>query len=691
MNNYLEHLNDSQRKAVEFGIGDKEINTPPLLIIAGAGSGKTNTLAHRVSHLIKNGADPQRIMLLTFTRRAADEMIRRTIRILSDLNKNENEKLKVNNVSKVIWSGTFHSVANRLLRIYSDAIKLDSSFTVMDRSDSADLMNRLRNDLGLSEKKKRFPKKDTCLAIYSHVVNSLGAIEETLEKSFPWCDKWEKELKQLFKSYAEKKREMNVMDYDDLLLFWYYMTKEKKVAESICKRFDHILVDEYQDTNKLQADIIKAIKPDGKGITVVGDDAQSIYSFRAATVRNILDFPKQFSQEAEVITLDRNYRSTTAILDASNSVIGKSKERFTKDLFSHRKSQEKPVLTLTEDEPSQASYVAEKVLEYRESGIPLVKQAVLFRSSHHSADLEVELARRNIPYVKYGGLKFLETAHIKDMVSILRWIENPKDTISSFRVLQLMEGVGPASAMKIIRFLQENNFSFESLKEYRASASFVELWPSLCNLLNDLKGNKIPWAGQMEYVKKWYTPHFEKIYDADPSRQKDLDQLVQISAKFPHREKFLSDMALDPPNIASDEAEDPNLDEDYLILSTIHSAKGQEYNCVFVLNVADGWIPSDMAVQDQEQIEEERRLFYVAMTRAKDHLHLSYPLRFFKYNYKHVQGDRNMYSIRTRFISDDILPYFHQEAYGKAHIDDLVADVDEVNISIADAISSFWD
>lgn len=688
---YLEHLNDSQRKAVEFGIAEEKAASNPLLIIAGAGSGKTNTLAHRVAHLIKNGADPQRIMLLTFTRRAADEMIRRTIRILSDLNKNSDIKLKVNNVSKVIWSGTFHSVANRILRIYSEAIKIDSSFTVMDRSDSADLMNRLRNDLALSEKKKRFPKKDTCLAIYSHVVNSLGTIEQTLEKSFPWCEKWAKELKQLFKSYAEKKRQMNVMDYDDLLLFWYHMTKSKKVAESLSKRFDYILVDEYQDTNKLQADIIKAIKPDGRGITVVGDDAQSIYSFRAATVRNILDFPDQFSNKAEIITLDRNYRSTTAILDASNSVIGKSKERFTKDLFSHRKSQEKPVLTLTEDEPSQASYVAEKVLEYRESGIPLVKQAVLFRSSHHSADLEVELARRNIPYVKYGGLKFLEAAHVKDMVSILRWIENPRDAISSFRVLQLLEGVGPASAMKIIRHLEDNNFSFESLKKFKPSASFVELWPDLCKLLNDLKGNKIPWEGQMEYVKNWYTPHFEKIYDADPSRQKDLDQLVQISAKFPHREKFLSDMALDPPNITSDEAEDPNLDEDYLILSTIHSAKGQEWNAVFVLNVADGWIPSDMAVQDQEQIEEERRLFYVAMTRAKDHLHLSYPLRFFKYNYKHVQGDRNMYSIRSRFITDDILPHFHQEAYGKAHVDDLVADIDEVNINIADAISSFWD
>jgi DNA helicase II / ATP-dependent DNA helicase PcrA len=692
MQNYLKDLNPAQLEAVKFGVSEMTTIGDPLLIIAGAGSGKTNTLAYRVAHLIQNGADPQKILLLTFTRRAAEEMIRRASKVLIKAG-SEHEKTDPTipaGISKIAWSGTFHSVANRLLRMYADAIGINASFTVLDRSDSGDLMNKIRNDLGFAKKDKRFPKKNTCFEIYSYVVNSQSSVETALEKCFPWCNKWNSELKSLFKKYAETKKTMNVMDYDDLLLYWYFMVKEKKIAASIGKRFDHILVDEYQDTNLLQAEILLNLKPDGKGLTVVGDDAQSIYSFRAASIKNILDFNKQFTSGACVVTLEKNYRSSTPILNASNAVIGEAKTRFTKNLFSEKLSDEKPFLTTTEDESFQAEYIAGKILEYREAGISLKDQAVLFRSSHHSAQLEIELGKRNIPFIKFGGLKFLETAHIKDIVAALRWIENPRDMIASFRILQLIDGIGPTNAAKILDFFQTNGSNFEVLHQFDPPAASKKSWPEFCRLLEKLSKRDTPWIGQIEQVKAWYTPHFERIYDSNPSRSKDLEQLIQIAGAFPTREKFLSDLALNPPDITSDEAENPLLDEDYVILSTIHSAKGQEWKTVFILNVADGWIPSDMATENEEQIEEERRLLYVAMTRAKDHLHLSYPSRFYTYGFKNQRADQNMYAIRSRFIPDKILGLFERETFGRNIEEDIIEEENLPPISISDKIAILW-
>lgn len=434
------------------------------------------------------------------------------------------------------------------------------------------------------------------------------------------------------------------------------------------------------------------IKPRGSGLTVVGDDAQAIYSFRAATVRNIFDFQEHFRLEAHCITLEKNYRSTMPILEASNAVIEQAKKRFTKNIFSDKASEEKPFLVTTEDESYQAEYVADKVLEYREAGISLTDQAVLFRSSHHSAPLEIELAKRNIPFVKYGGLKFLESAHIKDVVAVLRWIENPRDAIASFRVLQLLEGVGPGSAAKILDFFGKSNFDFSYLGESVPPPAAKKSLPDLCRLLEKLHKSDVPWIGQMEQVKSWYTPHFERIYDGNPSREKDLEQLIQMAGKFPSREKFLSEFVLNPPDITSDEAEKPLLDEDYLVLSTIHSAKGQEWKAVYILNVADGWIPSDMATEDEEQIDEERRLLYVAMTRAKDHLHLTYPSRFYTHGFKHMRGDRNMYAIRSRFLPDSMLHLFQRETFGrKVDNDTLEQGSGLVSICIAEKVSGFWD
>ena len=654
-------LNDSQRAAVEYGTGDGGASAP-LLIVAGAGTGKTKTLAHRVAHLVSNGTDPRRILLLTFTRRAAAEMTRRAARILGETRRASPEIGTGVSAHFIGWSGTFHAIANRLLRLHGQSIGLDPSFTVLDRSDSADLMNWVRNDLGLHRKAARFPKKDTCLAIYSHAVNACRELTETLRVAFPWCAHWPDELKELFRAYVMAKQGNNVLDYDDLLLYWRHMMEEPALAAEVGSRFDHILVDEYQDTNALQASILLHMKPDGRGLAVVGDDAQSIYSFRAATVRNILDFPKHFSPPAAVVTLEQNYRSTQPILDACNAVIGLTPERYAKRLFSTRLSGEKPQFISAADEPAQVEYVVERIMEHREAGIDLKRQAVLFRSAHHSAALEIELARRNIPFVKYGGLKFLEAAHVKDVLCVLRWAENPRDAVAGFRVLQLLPGVGPASARNVLGQLSECNFVFKALNGVSVPVAASSHWSQLCATMVRLCDPEIPWIGQIGLLRGWYQPHLERLYDHPTTRVGDLDKLEQISAGYVSRERFLTELTLDPPEATGAEAGTPLLDEDYLILSTIHSAKGQEWDVVFILNLADGCIPSDMASGSPEQIEEERRVLGVAMTRAKLHLHLIQPLRFFR-SQQHRHGDSYLFAPRSRFIPEALLGLFQCRAW----------------------------
>src|SRR5712672_1125779 len=449
---YLDTLNSQQRHAVEHGVlRDDCTPRSPLLVIAGAGSGKTNTLAHRVAHLIVNGADPRRILMMTFSRRAASEMARRVERIARKV-MGDNAGVMTDALT---WAGTFHGVGARILRDYADQIGLDPAFTIHDREDSADLVNLVRHELGFSRSESRFPTKGTCLAIYSRCINAELAIEEVLGTTFPWCSTWSAELRELFAAYVETKQRQNVLDYDDLLLYWAQTLSDPGLADDIGGRFDHVLVDEYQDTNRLQAAIILALKPSGHGLTVVGDDAQSIYSFRAATVRNILDFPTQFSPPAGIITLDRNYRSTQTILAAANGVIDLARERFTKNLWTDRASGMKPQLIAVRDEADQARCIVERVLENRETGTLLKQQAVLFRTSSHSGPLEVELTRRNIPFVKFGGLKFLDAAHIKDMLALLRFVENPRDRVAGFRLMHLIPGVGPTSAQRVLDFIVE--------------------------------------------------------------------------------------------------------------------------------------------------------------------------------------------------------------------------------------------
>jgi DNA helicase-2/ATP-dependent DNA helicase PcrA len=518
-------------------------------------------------------------------------------------------------------------------------------------------MDLVRHELGYSTKKSRFPKKDTCLSIYSFAINSGKSIERVLAENFPWCLEWEKDLRRLFEAYAAAKQRQDVLDYDDLLLYWAEMMGNDDLAAEMGGRFDHILVDEYQDTNRLQSKILTRLKPEGRGLMVVGDDAQSIYSFRAATVRNILDFPHQFRPAADIVTLEQNYRSTQPILDACNGVIRFAKERYTKNLRSDRRSKQKPFLTTVSDEASQARFVAQQILDSREAGTLLKNQAVLFRASHHSAQLEIELTRRNIPFVKYGGLRFLEAAHVKDVLSILRWCENSRDRVAGFRAVQLLPGIGPSTAAKILDEVEAEPHTTDVLHDIKVPKAAAEDWPAFAKLGEQMRQRKTPWPAEFELVHGWYTPHLERIYDDAPLRVADVAQLGQIAAGYGSRERFLTELTLDPPDATSGRAGADLKDEDYTVLSTIHSAKGQEWRIVRILNVVDGCIPSDRATGASEEIEEERRLLYVAMTRAKDELDLIVPHRFFTHQQAKL-GDRHVYASRSRFIPDSILGSF---------------------------------
>ena len=668
-------LNDAQRLAVEHG-------DAPLLVIAGAGVGKTATLAHRLAHLVLAGVDPKRIMLATFSRRAAAELNRRVQRILA-------RRLAPEAAAAATpsYSGTFHSIGARLLREYATRIGLDPAFTIHDREDSADLMALCRHEAGLSQKDERFPTKATCLAIYSRVANAQIPLEEALGRHFPWAAAHEEALRGLFASYVEAKQRQRVLDYDDLLLYFAQMLGEPALAAEVAARFDHLLVDEYQDTNRLQAEIVLRLRPEGRGLTVVGDDAQSIYSFRAATVRNILEFPRAFSPPARVVTLERNYRSTQPILAATNAVIALAPERFPKNLWSERTGGGAPELVAVAEEGDQARFVALRVLENREAGDTLKSQAVLFRASHHSAALELELTRRNIPFVKFGGLKFLDSAHIKDALALLRFATNPRDRVAGFRVAQLLPGIGPASAEKIVAAAAADE-SFATLADWLAPARAREAFAEFAALLARL-ANGAPWPSDLSEAIAWRRDTLAESYDDVAARAADLDALERVAATFASRERFLAELTLDPPDASSDEAGPPLRDEDYLILSTIHSAKGQEWKSVFVLNCVDGCIPSDLATGSSDEIEEERRLLYVAMTRARDALTLVVPQRFYVHG-QAKNGDRYVSAARSRFIPSPLLKHFERTAWPRAAAETAPRFAEGPKVDLAARMRAMW-
>jgi DNA helicase II / ATP-dependent DNA helicase PcrA len=660
---HLETLNLAQRKAVAFGATapDGKFRAGPLLVIAGAGTGKTNTLAHRVAHLVLNGVDPSRVMLLTFTRRAAVEMRRRAIEImrkaLDDTLGGRSQSL----AQRLVWTGTFHSIANRLLRHYAPQLKLDPNFTVIDRADSADMLDQIRAELGYAAVEQRFPRKETCLAIYSWRVNTGKGMPETLQQ-FPWCAQWEEELKKLFRTYVERKQQLALLDYDDLLLYWQVLVSEPRLAQHVGGHFDHILVDEYQDTNAIQAKILQAIKPDGAGLTVVGDDAQAIYSFRAAEVENILGFAQKYSPPAEVVPLGQNYRSTQPVLDAANALMAEAPRQFRKHLLATRSGGLLPKYISVDDLDSQAEYVASQVLQRREAGVSLRRQAVLFRTGSHSDLLEVELTRRNIPFVKYGGLQFLEGSHVKDLIAVLRWADNPRNTLAAFRVLQLLPAMGPVNARWTLDALTEAGGTFTTLKTLKVPSQCERDFKRFAELMEEITKADCAWEGQLRTVRDWYEPHLKRIYEHYHTRIGDLDQLEQLATQFRSRERFVSEMTLDPPQGTGDLSGKARQDEDYLVLSTVHSAKGMEWDTVFVLNVVDGSFPSEFATARPEMLDEERRLLYVAMTRARNELQLLQPLRF-PLTQQSPQGDAHVYGGRSRFVTDKVLKCFEQGGF----------------------------
>src|SRR5580658_2503479 len=524
---HLDKLNPAQRKAVTHGepLPEKGYASGPMLIVAGAGTGKTDTLAHRVAHLVISGVDPARILMLTFTRRAATEMRRRAHDITRKALNDTLGGLTQTISQRLTWAGTFHSIGNRLLRHYASHLQLDPHFSVIDRADAADLMDSLRQELGLAGKEQRFPRKETCLQIYSNRVNTRASLAATLEQSYPWCVQWEAELTRLFRAYVEQKQHASLLDYDDLLLYWHGMMSEPRLAQHIGAHFDHVLVDEYQDTNRLQAEIVHALRPEGAGLTVVGDDAQAIYSFRAAAVENILGFAQRFEPPAEIVTLAQNFRSTQQVLDVANAVMAEAPRQHRKYLLSIRGEGAKPRIVSVDELQTQAEFVCAEVLKRREANVPLRRQAVLFRSASHSDLLEVELTKRKVPFVKYGGLKFLEAAHIKDVLAVLRWADNPRNSLAAFRALQLLPGMGPVHARAAIEQHQEAQYSFEALRSFSAPQTPEIDWRRLIELLLALAEPELPWAGQLHQVREWYQPHLARLYEHNHTRLADLEQL----------------------------------------------------------------------------------------------------------------------------------------------------------------------
>ncbi len=623
---YESVLNPRQREAVLHGDG-------PLLVIAGAGTGKTRTLIYRVARLVETGVPPGSILLLTFTRRAAEEMLRRA-------------SLLLDRRCEKVSGGTFHSFANSLLRRHAGAIGFGENFTILDRADSEELVGLLRHEVHVGHKTVRFPRKETLADLFSRAVNRGEDVATAMERDAPHFLYCLDDILQIHRLYGKEKRERNLMDYDDLLVHLATLLREHQgIREAVSGTYRHILVDEYQDTNLIQAEILRLLATAHDNVMTVGDDSQSIYSFRGARFRNILDFPADFPG-TKVVYLEENYRSVQPILDVTNEIIARAAEKFPKRLFTTRGGGEKPSLLSAPNERVQSAFVADRILElHEEHGIPLREIAVLFRASYLSFDLELELARRHIPYRKFGGFKFLETAHVKDVVAHLRLVENPRDSLSLSRALMLLPGVGRKRSAEIARRAFEEASHgpvLASLSGMKASEYAGRLSGCLRELL---EGRAAP-AEAMARVLAYYRPLLEAKYDDWPRRLKDLEHLESLCARHRTLSSFLSEVTLEPPEASVGGIAAPEGDDDTLTLSTIHSAKGLEWKAVFILWVLDGKLPLSRAAEEEEEMEEERRLLYVAATRAKDALVMTYPVNI----YERASG--TVLSLPSRFVEE---------------------------------------
>jgi DNA helicase-2/ATP-dependent DNA helicase PcrA len=606
--NYREELNTSQFAAASAVNGC-------YLIIAGAGTGKTRTLVYRVARLIELGYDPNSILLLTFTRKAANEMMKRASMLLDD------------RCSK-IRGGTFHSFANLTLRKYAKAIGLDSSFTILDQGDSEDVINLIRSQDGFITKERRFPNKQTLNKVYSLSVNTGRKIEEIIEYDYPHFLPLLDKISEIQKIFTDYKRKNNLLDYDDLLIYLKeFLFKGGAAAKALISEIKFVMVDEYQDTNHLQAEIVKGLAQYNKNVMVVGDDSQSIYSFRGADFHNIMEFPKLFD-DVKMIKLEENYRSVQSILDFANRINESAIEKYQKNLFTRRGSGDLPNIVATSTDNLQSKFIVEKILDLREEGVALQDIAVLFRSSFFSFDLEIELAKANIPFQKFGGMKFVETAHIKDVMAFLRIAVNPKDIVSWYRVLLLHEGIGPKTAQRILDELATARITIKAEPDQQPEFKHNKIGPLFYLLYELQKKNKLP-SEMVQRVYDYYYDLFKANYDDWNKRKKDLEIFQNIVENYTSVDTLLSDMAIEPIIDSVVDVEATDKEEEYVTLSTIHSAKGLEWNSVFIIHAVEGYFPSSRSVENLESLEEERRLMYVASTRAKNNLFITYPMNLY--------------------------------------------------------------
>jgi DNA helicase-2/ATP-dependent DNA helicase PcrA len=629
---YAEELNPQQLEAATTIDG-------PILVVAGAGSGKTRTLVYRVARLVESGVPANAILLLTFTRKAAEEMLRRAGGL-------------VGGSCAQVAGGTFHSFAHLTLRRYGNAVGLGSGFTILDRGDSEDVVSLLRAELGLDRKEKRFPRKQALAELYSMAVNRQTSIVDLVLDAYPHLAEHVDDIVALHGRYVDFKARRQLVDYDDLLVKLRDVLVHSEVAARLGRQYRYIMVDEYQDTNALQADIVRRLASTHENVMVVGDDAQSIYAFRGADVKNIMEFPRLFPT-TRVITLEQNYRSTQPILDLANAIINRAPEKYTKNLFTTRGQGEMPALVQALDESEQSQFVTQRILDLREEGVPLSEMAVLFRSSFHSFDLEIALSRRNIPFVKRGGFRFVETAHVKDVLAHVRVVANPDDAVSWHRILLLLEGIGPKSSRDLLASIAGVARPWEALASAPVRGKSAADVQRLAAVLAEVAAAETP-GEQVGRILDYYGPVLRRVHPEDyPKRERDLEHFATIAERYRSTTSLLADMALEPPtdSVAGVLAGDGE-DEGLLTLSTIHSAKGLEWQTVFVLWAADGRFPSMYGVQDDADIEEERRLMYVAVTRAKDRLYLTYPIEVYDRGVGLVMGKPSRF---IEGLGDDLL------------------------------------
>lgn len=641
---WLEALNDEQRAAATHPAGAS------LLILAGAGTGKTTTLCARVAWLLAEGVPGERILLLTFTRRAAREMLERAHMLAERVAPDAGRMI----------GGTFHSLAHQLVRLHASSLGLDPGFGILDAGDACDLLDFVRQEQGRAASARRFPRAQTMLDIYSRTVNSQTPLGEVLVDAFPWCAEHRDALAALFREYGARKRALGVIDLDDLLLYWRALALDELIGPRMGGSYDHVLVDEYQDVNGLQVDIVRGLRVSCPGLTVVGDDFQAIYGFRAASARHILEFPAQFPG-THVTKLERNYRSTGPILAVANAVSAQDRLGFPKRLWSERDGGQRPELIFPRDESRQAGEVCERVLAAREEGMELRNQAVLFRTGHDSDLVELELTRRGIPFVKYGGLRYLEAAHVKDFVALLRLTDNPADELSWFRVLQLLDGVGPIRARRVLDALRPAAGGAPELGRWPHAGTHVpessrEHADAVIDALAAAGDEAVTTGARVERLCAALAPLIRLRYADGAIRVGDLDQLVAAAQGAQDVRHFVSELVLDPPSSSAAHAVPPHLDEDFLVLSTVHSAKGLEWDAVHVICAYDGNFPADMSTGTEESIAEERRLFYVALTRARRRLHVYVPSRY--HHRPQGRDDAHGYGQASRFLTEKVQSLF---------------------------------